>query len=105
MDGYIYIYIYIYKRWFRDGEKPTDKQELAIMRRNMGQYVMIDNHLFRKGYSMPLLRCVESQQKKRIIQQVHEGICGSHIGERALYQDLASMILLADPKGGLYFVC
>jgi len=54
---------------------------------------------------MPLLRCVESQQKKRIIQQVHEGICGSHIGERALYQDLASMILLADPKGGLYFVC
>jgi len=45
---------------------------------------MIDGVLYGKGFSIPLLCCVEEFQQARVMQELHEGICDSHIGGRAL---------------------
>jgi len=71
-------------RWFQNGEEPVDPREALILRKNVARYVLIHNKLFRKGFSIPLLKCVESPQTERIMENVHEGIHGSHIGGRAL---------------------
>ena len=57
---YIYIYIYIY------------------------MYKMIESCLYRKGFSLPLLKCLDEVSKERVIQEVHEGVCRNHIGGRSL---------------------
>lgn len=35
-------------------------------------------------FSQPLFKCLKPQEVKRVLVEVHEGICGKHIGERTL---------------------
>ena len=40
--------------------------------------------LFRHGFSHPILTCVSGDECTRIMAELHEGICGSHVGGRSL---------------------
>ena len=33
---------------------------------------------------MPYLRCVDEEEAKYILEEIHEGICGDHAGPRSL---------------------
>jgi len=57
----------MYLGCFQNGEEPVDPQEASILCKNISRYVLIDNELLRKGFSVPLLKCVESPQKERIM--------------------------------------
>ncbi|RDY10408.1 hypothetical protein CR513_05076, partial [Mucuna pruriens] len=48
------------------------------------KYTLIGEHLYRRGFSFPLLRCLDIEEAEYIMREVHEGVCGSHIGGRAL---------------------
>jgi len=58
--------------------------EAKIVKRNERRYTLIDGNIFRHGYTHPILRCVSEDQCARIMAELHGGICGSHIGRRAL---------------------
>ena len=45
---------------------------------------MVDNHLLRYGFTHLLLICISRDQCARVMSELHEGICGSHIDGRAL---------------------
>jgi len=45
---------------------------------------MIEGCLYRKGFSLPLLKCLDEVSKARMMQEVHERVCGNHIGRRSL---------------------
>jgi len=45
---------------------------------------LIDGNLFRYGFSHPLLICVDVREAARIMTELYEGLCASHIGGRAL---------------------
>jgi ribonuclease HI len=47
-------------------------------------YTMIDGTLYKKGVVQPLLRCITQSEGRELLQEIHPGICGSHIGPRAL---------------------
>jgi len=55
-----------------------------MVKRDAGKYTLIDGKLFRHGYTHPILTCVYGDQCTRIMVELHEGICGSHIGGQAL---------------------
>jgi len=42
------------------------------------EFTIVDGALFRHGFTHPILTCT------RIMSELHEGICGSHIGGRSL---------------------
>ncbi|RDX75012.1 Tf2-9, partial [Mucuna pruriens] len=42
-----------------------------------------------RGFSFPLLKCLEEEESSYVIKEVHEGICGTHIGGRALASKIA----------------
>ena len=44
----------------------------------------MDGELFRHGFTHPILVCVSGYQYTRIMDELHEGICGSHVGGRSL---------------------
>ena len=35
--------------------------------------------LYKKGKDQILLRCVDTNETKKIIHEIHEGICGTHV--------------------------
>ena len=70
--------------YLKSGEQPEDKIETQILWRKATCYVLYDDKLYRKGYFMPLLKCVTPWEAKYIIREIHEGICGNHAGGQSL---------------------
>ena len=56
----------------------------AERKREAQKYVVMGGILYKQGFSSALLRCVTMEQSQRIMSEVHEGECSSHIGGRAL---------------------
>ena len=54
------------------------------LRRKASNYVIIDNELFRRGITSPLLKCLDQTQADYVMRELHEGICSLHTGGRSL---------------------
>lgn len=46
--------------------------------------VLVDNQLYKTMGSWPLLKCISEEDDRYVLQEIHEGIYGSHIGSKAL---------------------
>ncbi|CAJ2641456.1 unnamed protein product [Trifolium pratense] len=66
------------------GNLPLDKKEAAKVKRRACAYVILNGKMYRRGFSIPLLRCVEEGEVASILGEIHEGINGQHIGGRSL---------------------
>ena len=73
-----------YKRYLADGALPVDLEEGKKVKRNAARYTLVDGVLFRHGFTHPILTCVSGDECTRIMTELHEGICGSHVGGRSL---------------------
>ena len=65
-------------QYLRDGTLPDDKVEARILRTRSARYTLIEDQLYRQGFSAPLLRCVTSEEVDYIMREIHEGICSNH---------------------------
>ncbi|XP_058733219.1 uncharacterized protein LOC131604820 [Vicia villosa] len=65
---------------------PADLKEASVIRRRACSYVLIENHLYRRGFSIPLLKCIEEGTAPHILRDIHEGINSQHLGGRSLAQ-------------------
>jgi len=72
-----------YIRYIANTLLPPNQDEAKLIKKNISRYVMIDGHLFRHGFAHPLLTWV-SHDQAGILTELHEVICGSHVGERTL---------------------
>ncbi|XP_057418373.1 uncharacterized protein LOC130712562 [Lotus japonicus] len=52
--------------------------------REASHHTLLGDQLYRRGVGVPLLRCVSKEEAERIMFEVHEGVCASHIGGRSL---------------------
>ncbi|XP_072069454.1 uncharacterized protein [Arachis hypogaea] len=66
------------------GTLPRDELHPQQFKRKASFYTKISGELYRRGFSQPLLRCLDQNQAKEVMNEVHEGVCGNHIGGRAL---------------------
>jgi hypothetical protein len=48
------------------------------------RFTMVNGMLYKRGFTLPLLKCVSPEEGNYILQEIHEGICGSHSGARVL---------------------
>ncbi|RDX64032.1 hypothetical protein CR513_57462, partial [Mucuna pruriens] len=60
--------------------------------RNLEEKRQIAQQLYKKGFSYPLLRCLDPKEVKYTMKEVHGGVCGTHIGGRALANKIARVI-------------
>ncbi|GKE56712.1 reverse transcriptase domain-containing protein [Tanacetum coccineum] len=70
-------------RCLADGVWPIDKDERRALRMKINQYVLEEGVLFKRGYFVPMLRCVGPLQANYVIREIHMGSCGMHIGVRS----------------------
>jgi len=73
-----------YERYLADGILPLQSVEARKIKKNYAKYTLIDGELFRHGFTHPILVCVSGDQCTRIMAELHERICGSHIGGLSL---------------------
>nr|KYP62827.1 Gypsy retrotransposon integrase-like protein 1 [Cajanus cajan] len=66
------------------GKVPTDPTAARKLRTQAARYTMVGGELYRRGFSVPLLKCVDTEQADYILREMHEGICGFHSGGRTL---------------------
>ena len=77
-------WITLYQRYLADCLLLAEPVEAKMVKKNAGKYTLIDDMLFRHGYTHPALACISGDQCVRVMVELHEGICGSHIGGWAL---------------------
>ncbi|GAU50258.1 hypothetical protein TSUD_409040 [Trifolium subterraneum] len=71
-------------QFLKSNTLPTDAKEATIIRKRACSYVLLDDKLYRRRFSISLLKCVEETRVEFILQEIHEGINGQHIGGRSL---------------------
>lgn len=57
----------------------------------MAKFVLMDEVLYKRGFSRPYLRCLTLDESHYVIRDVHEGECGNHLGTRSLIHKIVHM--------------
>ena len=70
--------------YLKDGRLPEDKDEVRRLRIKVAKYVLIDEVLYKRGFSQPYLRCLALDESNNVLREVHERACGNHLEVRAL---------------------
>jgi len=55
-----------------------------VMRQQATQFLLIDQDLYRRGYTRPLLKCITPEQATYVMREIHEGVCGTHLRARTI---------------------
>ena len=50
--------------------------------------MVLNDELYKRGYSQPYLRCIEGEEAKYVLEEVHEGVCGDHMGAKSLVRKI-----------------
>ncbi|XP_022852500.1 uncharacterized protein LOC111374102 [Olea europaea var. sylvestris] len=64
----------------------TDKDETYKLRKRSAHFLFIDEVLYKRSFSSPLLRCVGGDEVSYILREIHEGVYDNHSGGLALAQ-------------------
>ncbi|GKV19151.1 hypothetical protein SLEP1_g29444 [Rubroshorea leprosula] len=74
--------------YLQSGELPEDLSAAKSIKRRATHFTLLDNHLYKRAASIPLLRCLTLYEAEYAVREVHEGVCGTHIGGRTLARKL-----------------
>ena len=67
-----------------DGKLSSDPKKASKLRARSARFTVHQGTLYKRGFSAPILKCVGKEDANYILREVHEGICGNHIGARTL---------------------
>ena len=70
--------------YLSNGILPSDPKEVSKLRARSAIFALLWGTLYKRGFSAPLLKCIGKEDANYILIEVHRGICGNHIGARAL---------------------
>ncbi|XP_062085562.1 uncharacterized protein LOC133791657 [Humulus lupulus] len=64
--------------YLKDGALPTDRREARRLVYKAARNTLVDGVLYKRWFSVPLLRCVDEEEVMKVLYEIHEGECGSH---------------------------
>ena len=72
-------------QFLKEDVLPKEKIEADKIRRKATSYWLSeDGKLYKRSFLGPYLLCVHPEQTKSLLEEMHEGICGSHTRGRSL---------------------
>ena len=63
---------------------PKNEEEKQTVRKKAFKFTIVSGKLYKMGRTTPMLRCLGEDETNMVLLEVHKGVCGSHIGGRAL---------------------
>jgi len=73
-----------YRNYIEHGILLERRSEKRQVLRKASQFIVQNGVMYRRGYFVPLLRCIAHDEIERVLHDVHEGECGDHTGGQAL---------------------
>jgi hypothetical protein len=70
--------------YLRTGGLPEDKVDHERLHDRAGQHTLVNDELFWRGANGTLMKSITPDEGCAILQDIHAGICGSHMGARSL---------------------
>ena len=70
--------------YLKEGRLPQGRDEARKLRIKLAKYVLMDEMLYKRGFSQPYLRCLAPNKVNYVLKEVHEGACGNYSGARSL---------------------
>ena len=70
--------------YLKDGSLPEGKDEARKLRIRSARYVLLNDALYKRGFSQPYLRCLSPDEASYMLREVHEGACENHSRARSL---------------------
>ena len=70
--------------YLKDGKLRKGKDEAKKVRVKSARYILMDEVLYKRGFSKPYLRCLAPNEANYVLTKIHEGACGNHSRARSL---------------------
>ena len=70
--------------YLHHGDLLENNNEAKNLQIRAAKYALIGNHLYHKSFTSPYLRCLNSEDARRLLEEIHEGACDNHSGGRSL---------------------
>ena len=48
----------------------------------------MNDKFYKRGYSQPYLRCIEEEEARYVLEEVHGGVCEDHMGVKSLVRKI-----------------
>ena len=75
--------------YLKDGLLLEDREEAWKLRVKAEKFVLMDEVLYKSGFSQPYLRCLTPNESHYILKDVHEEACRNHLRARSLIHKIA----------------
>ena len=62
----------------------VDKRERHSIRMMATKYILCGGQIYKRSYDGVHLHCLKREEAERVMEEVHQGICGPHMNERML---------------------
>ncbi|RDX61575.1 rnhA, partial [Mucuna pruriens] len=67
-------------QYLQEGKINENEGEAKRLIKEAAKYTLVGQRLYRKGFAFPLLKCLNKEEAEYVMREIHEGICGTHIG-------------------------
>uniref|UniRef100_A0A2N9FPR8 Integrase catalytic domain-containing protein n=1 Tax=Fagus sylvatica TaxID=28930 RepID=A0A2N9FPR8_FAGSY len=74
--------------YLREGTLPDNRHEARRLKVRASRFLMLQGTLYKRGFSLPYLRCLAPDEANYVMREIHEGVCGDHSGARALQRKI-----------------
>ena len=78
--------------FLQDGRLPQDAEEAKKIKKRAARFTILNDTLYKKGFSIPYLKCVDEVEAKYILEEIHEGVCEDHAGPRSFEQVISGLL-------------
>ncbi|RDX80912.1 Gypsy retrotransposon integrase-like protein 1, partial [Mucuna pruriens] len=76
-------------QYLQEGRTHESEEEAKRLSKEVAKYTLVGQRLYRRGFSFPLLKCLDPDEVEYAMREIHEGVCGTHIGGWALASKIA----------------
>ena len=70
--------------YLQDGHLPQNTEDAKKIRKRAARFTILNDALYKRGFSMPYLKCVDEEEARYILEEIHRGVCGNHASPRSL---------------------
>ena len=77
-------------RYIKDQQYPelANDNNKRILRRLAMRFFLDGDILYKKSKDQMLLRCVDADEAKKIVHEIHEGVCGTHVSGHVMARQI-----------------
>lgn len=76
--------MYEIEMYLQTRDLPEENKQAHKVQTQAAHFTLIGDNLYRQLFGDPYLRCLNDTEARYVLVELHENVCGNHIGERTL---------------------